>query len=46
MNYDRIYPCCFVNGPGCRTVLFVNIPVLLCEWSWMQDRSFRYRLFA
>lgn len=24
MNYDRIYPCCFVNGPGCRVVLFVT----------------------
>lgn len=24
MNYDRIYPCDMINGPGCRVVLFVT----------------------
>src|SRR5699024_4609955 len=31
MNYDRIYPCCFVNGPGCRVVLFVTGCLHKCE---------------
>ncbi|MFP9202451.1 4Fe-4S cluster-binding domain-containing protein, partial [Enterococcus faecalis] len=31
MNYDRIYPCDFVNGPGCRVVLFVTGCLHKCE---------------
>ncbi|BBC78120.1 anaerobic ribonucleotide reductase small subunit [Escherichia phage EcS1] len=31
MNYDRIYPYDFVNGPGCRVVLFVTGCSHKCE---------------
>lgn len=31
MRYDRIYPCDFVNGPGCRVVLFVTGCLHKCE---------------
>lgn len=31
MKYDRIYPCDFVNGPGCRVVLFVTGCLHKCE---------------
>ncbi|AFU64015.1 anaerobic ribonucleotide reductase small subunit [Salmonella phage STML-198] len=31
MKYDRIYPCDFVNGPGCRVVLFVTGCIHKCQ---------------
>jgi anaerobic ribonucleoside-triphosphate reductase activating protein len=31
VKYDRIYPCDFVNGPGCRVVLFVTGCLHKCE---------------